>query len=478
LASAQAAREMNEQEGHLQHQGFLLPAHGGGAHIRNGSWPWWIDGLLRQRRESAAAESSPWTWQAGLFFFAIHFVESAPPQFRPPCCSRAMDTLWEASLDEEEPWAVAASEAGPAAVEEEGVALEFAPELGLVDAFVAPGEVLSRIERLVEELVHCVLSEAPSVPPLLLRAARAKGTPEAKKAAPTTPRRLLHSREGASVVRLWRVLAECHGNLLAGRTATQRELYYTLADGATVRRAAEVNAAIQDATRLLRVPRACLAVTCASRGVVAGALRILEDNVWSDLSASTGRAIPGSVQWVADVTLRSEARCVLVVEKDAVFSRLLQEGACAALHAVMLTARGQPDLATRAFLARLAELLPDAPVLGLVDWNPSGVHILSTYRFGSARMAMEGERYRVDVKWLAARAEDLAHVDDEQLRPLTPRDEVLLRNLLASPRCAPFANELRAMETRGLKAELEALYDVATDLTPLLLRKILRADYL
>ena len=281
-----------------------------------------------------------------------------------------------------------------------------------------------------------------------------------------------------------------------------------------MRTAAEVNAAIQDCVALLSAPRACLGITCASRGAVAGRLQLKEDNAWTDLAASArGHAIPGDMAWVAAATLRSDAAYVLVVEKDAVFNRLLQEHACERLGAVMLTARGQPDLASRAFLARLSALLPHAPVLAVVDWNPSGVLILATYRVGSLRMGLEAGRYAVPVRWLAARHADLAGHADDDLLPLTPRcasaaaciarrvgvrltscmptsapcdcsDEVLIRNMLTAPRLGAagpaVAAELRAMAQRGRKAELEALYtaDAASSLTDVLLRKILRQDYI
>ena len=252
-----------------------------------------------------------------------------------------------------------------------------------------------------------------------------------------------------------------------------------------MRSAAEVNTAIQDCVALLQVPRACLGVTCASRGAVAGRLQLKEDNAWADLSASgRGHAIPGDMAWVASAALRSDAAYILVVEKDAVFNRLLQERACERLGAVMLTARGQPDLASRAFLARLSALLPHAPVLALVDWNPSGVLILATYRVGSLRMGLEAGRYAVPVRWLAARHGDLAERSDDELLPLTARDQTLIRNMLNAPRLGAagpaVAAELRAMEQRGRKAELEALYsaDAASSLTDLLLPKILRQDYI
>ena len=258
-------------------------------------------------------------------------------------------------------------------------------------------------------------------------------------------------------------------------------MYYALSDGVTVRRAAEVNSAIADATRLLGVPRTALGVTTAARGTVAGMLSIKEGNVWADLSTGPGRAIPGSLDWIGACTLRSTARHILVVEKDAVFNRLLQEDACRRLDAVMLTARGQPDVASRALLSKLAALLPEATVVGLVDYNPSGALILGTYRgtqLANARTAQEA-RWGVDVRWLCARTGDLGEAAD--LVPLTPRDNVLIANLLArlgeAPAQAGVVRELRAMAARGMKAELEALYSATSDLTPVLQRKLLRGDF-
>jgi meiotic recombination protein SPO11 len=33
------------------------------------------------------------------------------------------------------------------------------------------------------------------------------------------------------------------------------------------------------------------------------------------------------------------------------------------------------------------------PLLGLVDWNPSGVAILCTYKYGNQRMGLEAGRW-------------------------------------------------------------------------------------
>ena len=385
-----------------------------------------------------------------------------------------MDSLWPSDGDSDSDNDAGAAEevlGGDASSDDAGDEGEDATEQPVApgDAFVSREMVVKRIEAVAEELAAALLSDPPTVPALALHAPG--GAPVKKH--------LLRPKDSASVVRLWRVLAEIHANLCASRTATQRELYYSLVDGQTVKSAVHVNAAIQQAARLLGVPRQCLGVTCASRGSVTGVLSMREDSgLWVDLSSGAERAIPGDMDRIAAAVLRSDARRILVIEKDAVFNRLMQEGVCNQLHAIMLTAKGQPDLATRAFLRKLADLLPSAPVFGVVDFNPSGVLILSTYRRGAkGRQLMDAGRFDVDVKWLSARSADVASLPDTVLQPLTARDLVLLRNMQADPRFDAYSQELAAMQARGLKAELESLYK-EMDLSAVLAPKVLRGDFL
>ena len=48
----------------------------------------------------------------------------------------------------------------------------------------------------------------------------------------------------------------------------------------------------------------------------------------------------------------------MVVEKDAVFQRLVEEGFCGATDSILVTAKGMPDLCTRAFLQVLTSFFP------------------------------------------------------------------------------------------------------------------------
>jgi meiotic recombination protein SPO11 len=52
-----------------------------------------------------------------------------------------------------------------------------------------------------------------------------------------------------------------------------------------------------------------------------------------------------------------------------------------------VTAKGQPDVATRIALGKIREYVPKIKFYCLVDYNPGGMQILSTYSFGSAQRA-------------------------------------------------------------------------------------------
>mmetsp|Transcript_7461 Transcript_7461/g.24788 ORF Transcript_7461/g.24788 Transcript_7461/m.24788 type:complete len:190 (-) Transcript_7461:1448-2017(-) len=179
---------------------------------------------------------------------------------------------------------------------------------------------------------------------------------------------------------------------------TQRELYYHLKGAPVVTAMEQVARAVQDAVALLRVPRASLGIHTTSRGLVAGLVQLFdaENEVWLDCAFSkAGMPIAGDINYILRQELRVSAQIILVVEKEAVFNRLLEDQVwfLEGLSCCIITGRGQPDLGTRVFLHRLHQDQPAAPVLGLVDWNPDGLSILCTYKVGSDRMPLEAPHY-------------------------------------------------------------------------------------
>lgn len=174
-----------------------------------------------------------------------------------------------------------------------------------------------------------------------------------------------------------------------------------------------------------------------------------------------------------------------MVEKDAVFQRLVQERLFDRIPCVLLTGRGMPDVASRAMLVALAEAAgATVPVLGLVDWNPGGVAILAAYKLGSVGMGLEAAALAVpQLGWLGMTADMAVALPITATTSLTERDATLLaglrRRLGGAPRS--WQEQLEAMAAAGVRADLEGLYGLfagAAGLADELARRLLRGQYL
>lgn len=106
-------------------------------------------------------------------------------------------------------------------------------------------------------------------------------------------------------------------------------------------------------------------------------------------------------------TVQSDAEFILLVEKEAAFMRIAEDRFYNRYPCIVITAKGQPDVATRLFLKKLKTTL-NIPVLGLVDSDPYGLKILSVYMSGSKNMSYDSASLTTpDIKWLGVRPSDL-----------------------------------------------------------------------
>ena len=87
------------------------------------------------------------------------------------------------------------------------------------------------------------------------------------------------------------------------------------------------------------------------------------------------------------------------------FTHVLQISVLTAWDATQ--AKGFPDLATRRFLSMLHTIQPDLPMFVLVDYDPYGVAILRTYKYGSQRLAHENSATVPGIQWLGVRSRDV-----------------------------------------------------------------------
>lgn len=172
-----------------------------------------------------------------------------------------------------------------------------------------------------------------------------------------------------------------------------------------------------------------------------------------------GKAIPPFIDKITELT--SDAKFVLLVEKDAAFMRLAEDRFYNKYPCVIITAKGQPDVATRLFLRKVKMTL-GIPVLGLVDADPYGLKILSVYMSGSKAMSYDSASLTTpDIKWLGVRPSDLdKYAIPEQCRlPMTEKDIKTGKDLLKEDFIASnpaWHAELQTMVTSKVKAEIRA----------------------
>ncbi|XP_010418437.1 PREDICTED: meiotic recombination protein SPO11-2-like [Camelina sativa] len=275
---------------------------------------------------------------------------------------------------------------------------------------------------------------------------------------------LTNAKTAKAFVRVWKVMEMCFQILLLEKRVTQRELFYKLLCDSPdyFSSQIEVNRTVQDVVALLRCSRYSLGIMASSRGLVAGRLFLQEPGKEAvDCSAcgSSGFAITGDLNLLDNTIMRSDARYIIIVEKHAIFHRLVEDRVFNHIPCVFITAKGYPDIATRFFVHRLSTTFPDLPILALVDWNPAGLAILCTFKFGSIGMGLEAYRYACNVKWIGLRGDDLNLIPEESLVPLKPKDSQIAKSLLSSKILQDnYRDELSLMVQTGKRAEIEALY--------------------
>eukprot|EP00747_Dinoflagellata_sp_TGD_P196082 gnl/TRDRNA2_/TRDRNA2_65727_c0_seq1.p1 gnl/TRDRNA2_/TRDRNA2_65727_c0~~gnl/TRDRNA2_/TRDRNA2_65727_c0_seq1.p1 ORF type:complete len:432 (+),score=70.20 gnl/TRDRNA2_/TRDRNA2_65727_c0_seq1:31-1296(+) len=294
--------------------------------------------------------------------------------------------------------------------------------------------------------------------------------------------------------RLMAMLDSIHGLLTSGRHATPRELFYSHA--ALFSTQQQSDDILKMLCKMLEVPRHYLHIAGTAKGLVRGHLRILEPacgapcsgetaSLWVDgLDPFEARGHPISPICAHLARVESMARTVLVVEKETVFLRLLDEGILEEYRPfIMLTARGFPDLPTRYFLRRIREDCAAPHVLLLVDFDAFGLQIAMTYAFGPENawnqdnLALPAAELLVCPEVSVATARYGLGADDTM--PLAPRDCAIARGLLR--RCEhlrnthgvaidPWEHAISQLLKGGIKYELDAL-----DQLPELVRVGMRA---
>jgi meiotic recombination protein SPO11 len=148
-----------------------------------------------------------------------------------------------------------------------------------------------------------------------------------------------------------------------------------------------------------------------------------------------------------------------LVEKEAAYMRLAEDRFYQRYPCIIITAKGQPDVATRLFLRKLRDTLR-IPVFGLVDSDPYGLKILSVYMSGSKNMSYDSASLTTsDIHWLGIRPSDLDryNLPDQCRLDMTDKDIKTGKELLQEEfirKNPKWTEELELMLTMRKKAEI------------------------
>ncbi|PRQ17585.1 putative DNA topoisomerase (ATP-hydrolyzing) [Rosa chinensis] len=359
---------------------------------------------------------------------------------------------------------------------------------------LTPPEVIARIQVAVLNFLRILTSPDPAISDLPLVARSSSNSRVSRGLVTRTSwifltrsfctRSLLRPNAAKAFIRVWKVMAMCSEILGQGKRVTQRELFYKLLCDSPeyFSSQSQVNRTIQDVVALLRCSRYSLGIMASSRGLVAGRLLLQPNQEVVDCAACgfSGHAITGDLNSIDKLMMKTDARYIIVVEKHAIYQRLVEDHVFNQIPSILITAKGYPDIATRLLLHRLSHAFPDLPILALVDWNPAGLAILCTFKFGSIGMGLEAYRYACNVKWLGMRADDIDLIPAEALVPLKPKDIQIAKSLMSSDMLQEsYREELTLMVESGQRAEIEALYCHGYDyLGKFMAKKIVRANYI
>ncbi|XP_058811807.1 meiotic recombination protein SPO11 [Topomyia yanbarensis] len=177
------------------------------------------------------------------------------------------------------------------------------------------------------------------------------------------------------------LLSEIFKLLATQSSCTKRELYYRNIQ--LTHNQQTVDEGLRDVCFLLKADLWELNVFSSSKGLVAGPLQFRSKHEeMVDCFNSFGTPIPSDVNGLVDINVTADL--VLIVEKDTVFRRLLDDGILERLskRLIIITSKGYPDVSTRLLLKKIWNKYK-TPMYALVDADPYGIEIYCVYKFGS-----------------------------------------------------------------------------------------------
>jgi len=261
----------------------------------------------------------------------------------------------------------------------------------------------------------------------------------------------------------------CKELIDSGKTTSIRDLYYmtkhTLGESRqnTFEEQEESDPIIEDLEVSIDSLREELHLFATGRGSMVGPITIRDSGDSIDLRrmGSGGWSVPSIVEEHVVQFGKSEAKYVLLIEKDAVWKRFNEDKFWQREKCIIVTGQGQPPRGVRRLVRRLNDEL-GLPVYVLVDNDPWGLYIYSVLKQGSINLAYESMRMAVPT----ARFIGLSSFDKLTFKlpsnvaiKMNDQDNSRAKQMLAYPwfKAKHWQQEIEEMVKSEQKFELEAL---------------------
>ena len=226
----------------------------------------------------------------------------------------------------------------------------------------------------------------------------------------------------------------------------------------------ESDGILEDLEVSLTALREELHIFAKKAGSIVGNITLIDsgDEIDCRRMGSGGYVIPSIVEPDVIQFKKCEAKFILHVEKNTVWSRFNEDRFWEKHNCILTEGGGQPPRGVRRLLRRMHEELK-LPVYCLLDCDPWGHYIYSVIKQGSISLAFESQRLAIpEAKFLGIRAKDYKACglsDDVQIA-LNDNDIKRAKEIAAYPWFQghkPWQKEIEGLLTNGFKMEVESL---------------------
>ncbi|HLV60657.1 MAG TPA: DNA topoisomerase IV subunit A [Fredinandcohnia sp.] len=285
----------------------------------------------------------------------------------------------------------------------------------------------------------------------------------------TQDRSFFNVSQARKFMQTFLVASACKELLASGKTTSIRDLYYmtkhTLGNSRqnTFEEQDESDPIIEDLEVTLDALREELHLFANRKGLMVGPMTIIDSGDTIDLrrQGSGGWGVPSIVEPNVIKFGKHEAKYVLLVEKEAVWSRFNEDKFWKKEKCMLIHGGGQPPRGVRRLVHRMHHEL-GLPVYVLVDNDPWGFYIYSVVKQGSINLAYESMRMAVPKArfvGISSFDADRYGIPEETAIRMDEGDHRRIRQMLEYPwfQHKKWKRELEAMAASNKKYEIEAL---------------------